>query len=456
MTVSCVAPSSYTRTGARLDERLFGEVVADVFAGWGGASLGVEMATGNPVAVCVNHCPEAIRYHAINHPHARHIETDVYEVDPRDALGGRLCGLAWFSPDCRHFSRARGAAPVSARVRSLAWVVVKWATVARPRVLMIENVREFMDWGPIRKRRTASRLVVEDGSGRPVMEPIPGRKGETFRRWVSMLRRAGYDVEWKVLDAAEHGAPQHRRRLFVIARCDGKPVKWAAPTHARPQDAAAKGLKPYRTAAECIDWSIPCPSIFDRKLAEKTQRRIAMGIKRFVLDNPHPFIVHVNHGGSDFRSQSVDAPMSTGAHGQALVVPSLATTGYGEREGQGPRVRGVDEPMTTVVGGGRKAAIIAPTLVGLGGADYAAKPRDIDRPAGTTVPHSRAAVCAAFLAQFYGGMVGKPADAPTPSVTAIDHNALIRMNFGEKLIGNSVPPPVVAALVRANVSELCK
>jgi DNA (cytosine-5)-methyltransferase 1 len=295
------------------------EIIVDTFAGGGGASDGISQALGREVDVAINHDEAAIRMHEANHPKTKHYIEDVWKAAPRMVTGGRPVGLLWASPDCKHFSRAKGGKPVSKNIRSLAWVVCRWAAEAQPRIIILENVREFADWGPLvprwacadcpwkgtegqaklaqpRHRRRcpeceSSRLSEEAGT----LIPDPKRKGLTFRRFTGRLRNLGYEVDHKVLNAADYGAPTHRRRLFLVARRDGKAIRWPEPTHGDPKKLKDDmlGLKPYRTAAECIDWSLPCPSIFDRKkpLADATLRRIAHGIKRYVLDNPKPFIV---------------------------------------------------------------------------------------------------------------------------------------------------------------------
>ncbi|WP_081847920.1 DNA cytosine methyltransferase [Microbulbifer sp. HZ11] len=279
----------------------FGELIVDSFAGGGGASTGIEAALGRPVDIAINHDEQAIAMHTVNHPQTRHYCESVWEVDPREACQGRPVGLAWFSPDCRHFSKAKGGTPVSPRVRGLAWVVLRWIGTVRPRVVILENVEEFKTWGP----------VVRNGDGDYM--PCKKRRGNTFNSFLNAIRRQGYQVETRELRACDFGAPTIRKRLFLIARCDGQPITWPEPTH-------GPGLQSYRTAADIIDWNIPCPSIFDRKrpLAENTQRRIARGIQRFVIDNPEPYIVgkqaqflteHAN--GSNPRSWSAAEPLRT-------------------------------------------------------------------------------------------------------------------------------------------------
>ncbi|HET8550874.1 MAG TPA: DNA cytosine methyltransferase [Gammaproteobacteria bacterium] len=346
------------------------EIVVDLFAGGGGASTGIENGIGRPVDIAVNHDPLAIAMHRINHPHTRHFCESVFKVNPREVTGNRPVGLLWASPDCTHHSKAKGGKPVSNKRRGLAWVVIKWARRVRPRVIKLENVEEFADWGPLT----------------PEGKPDKVRKGQTFLLWVSQLERLGYRVEWRELRGCDYGAPTIRKRLFVIARCDGLPIAWPAPTH-------GIDLLPVRTAAECIDWSIPCPSIFERRrpLADNTLRRIAKGVVRYVLESDEPFLVNLTHGG---RDESISAPFRTitGANRgeKALVVPTLVQTGYGERQGQAPRVPGLQKPLGTVVAGGSKHALVA-----------------------------------AFLAKHYGGVIGHGVDRPAGTITTQDHHAVV-------------------------------
>lgn len=348
-----------------------GEIIVDNFAGGGGASLGIEWATGRPVDVARNHDPEAIAMHRVNHPATQHRVEDVWHADPRDDAAGRPVGLAWFSPDCKHFSKAKGGKPVEKKIRDLAWVVVRWAERVRPRIIALENVEEFKDWGPL----------TEDG------KPCPVQKGLTFRRWVKALRDLGYRVDWRELRACDYGAPTIRKRLFLVARCDGEPIVWPAPTH-------GPGLRPYRTAAECIDWSLPCPSIFltkaeaaklgvRRPLAEATLRRIARGVKRYVIDAAEPFIIPLTHTG-DARVYPLNDPLrtiTTAKRGEQALVAPFFVPRYGEREGQDPRCRSVEEPIPTVVPSSNGANVVA-----------------------------------AFLAQHNTGMTGHDARAPVSTI----------------------------------------
>ncbi|MFK7601869.1 DNA cytosine methyltransferase [Deinococcus sp. SM5_A1] len=360
-----------------------GELVIDNFAGGGGASTGLEQALGRPVDIAINHDEEAIAMHRINHPHTQHFCESVWEVDPRQVTAGRKVALAWFSPDCKHFSKAKGGKPVSKEIRGLAWVALRWAATVQPRVIVVENVEEFKTWGPLG----------DDG------RPCPQQSGRTFRSWVNALTRQGYQVQWRELRAYEYGAPTSRKRLFILARRDGQPITWPEVSHGKPTDARVLSgeLSPWLTAAQCIDWDIPCPSIFTRKkpLVVATNRRIAQGILRYTLQAARPFVVTCNHQGDGFRGQGLDEPMKTltaahDAHGLVaaqvvrhnhgqkpadavnepartvttqhnhlnLVTAALAPR-YSEREGQAPRAQAVDVPSPTVTtdGNGTRLAV---------------------------------------------------------------------------------------------------
>lgn len=383
-------------------------LVVDLFAGGGGASTGIEAALGRDVDIAINHDETALAVHRVNHPRTRHLEADIWEVKPREAVGGRPVELLWASPDCTHFSVAKGDVPRCSGRRSLAWAVVRWAKDVRPRVILLENVREFQGWGPLGK----------DG------RPDRARAGKTFGAWVGALERAGYVVEWRVLDASAFGAPTRRRRLFVCARRDRLPIRWPKPTH-------GPGLLPYRTASECIDWSIPCPSIFERKkpLAPKTLWRVAEGIKRYVLESASPFIVEMNHSN---KPRGVDEPLGvvTTQHNRFnLVTPFVAKVNHGKDEHRGAPLT---EPLSTVTATQRGHAIIAPTLVQTGyGEREGQRPRalDIEQPLGTCVSGQKHALVSAFLDRHFGDRgrgetYSLPLDGPVATVTARDHHSL--------------------------------
>lgn len=333
-----------------------GELIVDLFAGGGGASTGIEQAFGRHVSVAVNHSPDAVALHAANHPHTKHLISDVFEVDPVVATEGRQVGLLWASPDCRHFSKCVSGKPRSKKVRALAWVVVKWAAAVRPRVIATENVEEFVTRGPLG----------------PDGQPCPERKGRTFNRWVGQLRRLGYKVEWRELRACDYGAPTMRKRFFLIARCDGLPIRWPAATHGKPDSPEVRRgkLLPWRSAADCIDWSVPSHSIFlskeegrevgvKRPLADATLRRVARGVERFVLNAAEPFIVNTRNG---------------------------------ERPGQLARVRSIHEPFWTVTAQGSQGALAEPVIA---------------PPLST-----------AFITKYRKNSVGAAASDPFPTVTA--------------------------------------
>lgn len=444
----------------------------DSFAGAGGASIGIEAALGRPVDIAINHDAAAIAAHQANHPETRHYQCDVFEVDPVEATGGRPVGLAWFSPDCTHHSKAKGGKPRCGKRRALAWVVVRWAAAVRPRVIMLENVEEFAGWGPLGR----------DG------RPCPRRRGETFRAWVGHLEALGYRVEYRELVAADYGAPTTRKRLFLIARCDGRPIVWPKPSHGLGRRA------PWRTAAEIIDWGLPCPSIFGRKkpLAEKTLVRIAKGLERFVFGSltPYmvggaglaPFLVKTKHGGGGFRGQSLEAPLYTvtSKNGDALCAAFLAKH-YGGVVGHG-----VERPLGAVTAVDHHS-LVAGYLAKLRGTSHSA---GLDSPLPTiTAGGTHLAEVRAFLVKYYGAGFGQSIGEPCHTITTKDrlglvtvcgadyvladiglrmlqpHELMAAQGFPEtyrldgskatrvRLIGNSVCPPVAEALVRANAAE---
>lgn len=463
------------------------EIIVDNFAGGGGASAGIEAALGRPIDYAINHDPEAIAMHRANHPRTHHFCESVWDVSPRDIARGRPVGLAWFSPDCTFHSKARGGKPFrerdpARRRRGLAWIVIPWIKATRPRVIMLENVEEFADWGPL----------LPDG------RPCPLRRGLTFRRWHRQIENLGYQIDMRELRACDYGAPTTRKRLFVIARCDGEEIVFPEATH-------GPGLQPYRTAAECIDWSIPCPSIFtrERPLAEATLRRIARGVMRYVVNNPRPFIVpyySTTSPGAD-RIASIDAPLptQTTANRFALIAPSIINTRNGERVGQAPRVRDIQEPLPTVTAIGSQGALVAAFLARhYGGHENDGSSLTIPMHTITTKDHH--ALVAAFLLKYYGTDQDPRIDEPLGTVTTRDRFGLVTVHgeqyrivdigmrmltprelfnaqgfrhdyiidhgideHGEimpltktaqvRMCGNSVPPAVAEALVRANLIE---
>lgn len=499
------------------------EIIVDNFAGGGGASTGIEMAIGRSVDIAINHDLNAVAMHTTNHPNTLHYCESVFDVKPRVATAGRKVGLAWFSPDCRHFSKAKGAKPVEKEIRGLAWIVLRWALDVRPRVGMLENVSEFQTWGPL--------LAAE-------MRPDPERVGETFQAFVGMLTTGiaadhpalaecceflkistdseqarqlinglGYVVEFRELRACDYGTPTIRKRFFMVMRCDGRPITWPEITHGDPATAAVKSgmLKPWRSAAECIDWSIPCPSIFGRKkpLAVNTMRRIARGIQRYVKGSKKPFIVKCNHTGAGydvFRGQDIKDPLQTitKKHGYAVVVPHLTkfrtgatgqpvtspaptiTAGTSVRPGGNGHALGVasavlapvitrqfgnstghrvDAPLGTITaGGGGKSQFTAATLIQVG---YGERPGQAPRvpglgkPLGTVVAGGgKHAIVAAHMVKHYGGNYTGPGaalDEPAHTVTVTDHHALVTSHL-VKLRGTcrdgqrtDVPAPTVTA-----------
>ncbi|QDU67661.1 DNA cytosine methyltransferase [Engelhardtia mirabilis] len=476
------------RYGACEGAQLFDELVVDNFAGGGGASIGIEQALGRSVDVAINHDREAVAMHRANHPGARHLCQDVFRAKPLEVTGGRPVGLAWFSPDCTYFSKARGGRPIrDTRRRDLAWVVIRWAKTVRPRVILLENVEEFRTWGPLGRDR----------------RPCPRRRGRTFERWVSELRSAGYDVEWRELRGCDYGAPTTRKRLFLIARCDGQPISWPEATHGPDQ------ALPFRSAAECIDWSIACRSVFERKkpLADKTLHRIATGLRRIVLEAPQPYLVRLQ-GTSEAHlraaSSATDAPLGAvcagGGH-HALVAP-FTVPRHGERPTQAPRCRAIDRPAPTVTGTANGASLVAAWLVKHYGGVYG---HGLERPAGSVTtrdshglasttlegPTDRGRLVADLIRTYAPGPLrtdeagrvllmvdGANHALVDVGMRMLDPRELFRcQGFPEdyiddwgidddgsrvaftkatrtRLVGNSVCPPVVEAIVRANALEL--
>ena len=547
-----------------------GELIVDNFAGGGGASTGIELATGYSVDIAINHDPEAIKMHKANHPNTKHYCENVWAVDPAKACTGHPVALAWFSPDCKHFSKAKGGKPKDKNIRGLAWVACRWAGLVRPRVIMLENVEEFKTWGPLGRRH----------------HPIKAKQGKTFEKFVQQLTDLGYEVEFRELVAADYGAPTMRKRFFMIARCDGKPIVWPEPTHAPADSDEVKAglLKPYVGAYTQIDFSKPCPSIFDsseeikekygiravRPLTPKTMERIARGLKKFVLDNPEPFIVPIGYGerkGQAPRVHDIEKPLPTivGSGKHYLCEPKLAPylsvnrenhfgsdmrepvhtitannqhmlmtptlIQYHSETAQG-EVRGqtIEDPIMTVDGSNRYGLVTSFIQKYYGG-NYQGNGSDIKEPLHTITTLERNAMCAvnliqmnnhcdgrdvkepiptitagdghfgevrAFLIKYYGQGTGQDIKAPLDTVTAQDRFGLVTINgvdyqiadiglrmleprelygcqgFPEDYIidhdytgktyprseqvrrcGNAVCPPIPAALVRANLPELC-
>lgn len=403
------------------------ELIVDNFAGGGGASAGIELALGRPVDLAWNHCREAVAMHQANHPRTVHYCESVWDAKPAEATQGRPVGLAWFSPDCKHFSKAKGGKPRDKKIRGLAWVVLRWVREARPRVIILENVEEFQTWAPVTPAGQASTW----------------RKGWFFRCFVGALRRRGYAVEWRELRACDYGAPTIRKRFFLVARCDGRAIVWPEATHAAPASEAVKKrkLKPWRTAAECIDWSLPCPSIFTRArpLAPATCRRIAKGIMRYVVDAAEPFIVPLTHqGDSDRVTRMGDSvPTVTAAHrGElAMVSPFVANTRNGERAGQEPRVRGVSEPSWTVTAQGSQHAIVSAFLAQHNNhqGTIPSTGRGVAEPMSTvTAKGCQQGLVTAHITKFRANSVGHGVDEPMHTITA---NSFVKRPGGAAPIG---------------------
>lgn len=484
-------------------ETFDGEIIVDNFAGGGGASTGIEIATGRLVALAVNHDPAAILMHRTNHPYTEHFQASVWDIDPKAVCRGRPVGLAWFSPDCKHFSKAKGAALVDRKIRGLAWITLRWAATVRPRVIILENVEEFQTWGPVRKGKPVKKLA-----------------GTTFRKFIDQLTELGYTVEYRELIAADYGAPTSRKRFYLVARCDGKPIVWPKPTHSKT---GADGLPKWRSAAEIIDWSLPCPSVFASKaeimeryglkavrpLAKNTMRRVIRGVDKFTIRSGKPFIVPTGYGerkGQAPRVHDIDAPVPTivGTGKENLCRPLLApVTVTNTSNSVGGTVGAPVHTVTTAgnqmlvtpflaecnhSGGGHIApvtdahktitakhtgGIVAPALIqyhteqtehvrasGLGTpintvdasnrygltcanlVEYytGGRPLDVQAPMHTVTSHDREAVVAAHIAKYYGGVVGEKVGEPLPTVTAIDHNAVCAAHV-VKFKGDNVGTP---------------
>lgn len=440
------------RTSAQLN--LLDEIIVDNFAGGGGASTGMELATGRSVAIAINHDPDAILMHKTNHPHTEHLQASVWDVDPREVCRGRPVGLAWFSPDCKHFSKAKGAALVDRNIRGLAWIVLRWAGTVRPRVIILENVEEFVTWGPVRKGK-----------------PVKKKAGQTFWKWKSQLMDLGYHVEHREIVAADLGAPTTRKRFVLVARCDGRPIVWPERTHGPldSEEVRAGELLPWRSAAEIIDWSQPCYSVFATKqelkewygvtavrpLAPNTMRRVIRGVDKFTIRSGRSFLVECNHGG-DGRTRAEVEPVNTitrkytcglcdpllapltfsntgGSVGTDVSEPvhTIRTAGgqimasasliqYHTEQTERVRANGMGLPLPTVDASNRYGLTTAQLVEYFGNG----RPIDVRDPMHTVTSHDREAVVCAHISKYYGGVVGAEATEPLPTVTAVDHNAV--------------------------------
>lgn len=474
-----------------------GEIIVDSFAGGGGASTGLELALGRVVDAAINHDPAAILMHKTNHPYTEHYQASVWDIDPKVVCRGRPVDVAWFSPDCKHFSKAKGAALVDKKIRGLAWITLRWAGTVRPRVIFLENVEEFQTWGPVRKGK-----------------PLKKKAGQTFRKFIQQLRDLGYEVEWRELVAADFGAPTTRKRFVLIARCDGQPIMWPEPTHApRDSEAVKSGkLLPWRSAAEIIDWSLPCPSIFDTKaavmekyglkavrpLADNTMRRVIRGVDKFTIKSGEPFLVEANHTSTKtkydtFRGGSVHDPMRTvtAIHGrgvcdpllapitvtntsnsvgstagdpvrtvttagnQMLVTPSLMCIG---QTGGGNRIRDVREPVPTTVSK-QETCVTAASLI-----QYHSEQTEHVRASGLGVPiqtidaSNRYALTSAQLVEYYGNGNALDVQNPMHTVTSHDREALVAahvVKFKGTNLGSHAADPVQTVTASAGKSRSC-
>lgn len=441
-------------------DNLFRELIIDNFAGGGGASTGIELALGQPVDIAINHDGDAIAMHKVNHPYTKHYQEDVFAIEPEQVTGGRPVGVAWFSPDCKHFSRAKGGKPVEKKIRGLSWVILKWAlSKVAPRVIFMENVPEIQTWCP---------LIEQNGK----LYPDMSRKGETFNGFISMLTNGineehpalqeaceflnieiksqeyyklvhglGYSVKFKELKACDYGAPTIRKRFYLIARNDGLPIVFPKPTHG-----AAKGLMPYRSAAECIDFTIPCKSIFCRNkdLSENTLRRIARGLDKFVIKNPKPFIMQMNY---ENAPQDIETPLSTitAINKHYVVNPTIVPIGYGERKGQAPQIEpyimtnntnnaphSTSEPLPTITTGNRNF-LCMPSLIQYHSEQRKCEVRGqkIDKPIMTIDSSPRYALNACYISKYFSGekQAGSDIKKPLSTITGIDHNSLVAVNL---------------------------
>jgi DNA (cytosine-5)-methyltransferase 1 len=436
------------------------ELIIDNFAGGGGTSTGLEAAFGRPVDIAINHDPEALAMHAMNHPYTKHLCESVWDVDPIKVTKNQPVALVWLSPDCKHFSKAKGGAPVEKRIRGLAWVALRWAAKCKPRVIMLENVEEFKTWGPLIEKMVRYQ---DHETGETIEElkwmPDPARRGETFDSFVRQLRAHGYVVDWRELRACDFGAPTIRKRFFLVARRDGRPIRWPVATHGAPASPGVlAGLQaPHRTAAECIDWSLPCPSIFRRKrpLAEATMRRIAKGIMRYVVNAANPFIVGAGGPAYSGKPVPVDQPFGTLTTENHRAVVTAFLNEHANASTQ--RVFAANEPMRTICGQvkGGHFSLVSAALVGVGGRAGDSRPRGVDEPTATITAKGDTAVGVAFLAKHYTGVVGSNLEDPIGTVTSSDHHSLVHAHLTKFRTGSTgselgEPVPTITAGPKEN------
>lgn len=421
---------SQERNRGQID--VFDEIIVDNFAGGGGASTGIELASGRVVNIAINHDPDAILMHKTNHPYTEHIQASVWDVNPVTVCRGRPVGLAWFSPDCKHFSKAKGAALVDRNIRGLAWIVLRWAGMVRPRVIILENVEEFVTWGPVRKGRPVKKL-----------------SGKTFLRWKSQLEALGYDVEHRELIAADYGAPTTRKRFVLVARCDGRPIVWPERTHAQKDSEEVKSgkLLPWRSAAEVIDWSVPSYSVFDSKaeikekygvtavrpLAKNTMRRIIRGVDKFTIKSGEPFLVECNHGG-DGHTRDVGSPINTltGKYTGGVCEPVVAPFTFSNTGGSVGAP--VSEPVHTIRTAGGQVMASA-NLMSIGQTGGGDRIRDARDPAPTCVSKQETCMVAASLIQYHTEQTenvrANGVSVPLPTVDASNRYGLTCANLVE-------------------------
>lgn len=472
---------------------IFNEIIVDNFAGGGGASTGIELAIGHSVEIAINHDPAAIAMHKVNHPDTEHYCESVWDINPVKAVKGRPVALCWFSPDCKHFSKAKGSKPVEKSIRGLAWIAVRWAATVKPRVIMLENVEEFKTWGPLLKNNM----------------PDPAKKGYTFEHFIKSLKKLGYDVDYKELKACDYGAPTIRKRFFLIARRDRKPIIWPEATHGDPKSLEVKSgkLKPWRTAGEIIDWSLPCPSIFDRKkdLSENTLKRIARGMEKFIINSKNPYLVkenqadflisyHSERQDGEVRGLSLNSPIHTldTSNRFGLVTAFISEYYGGFYKGAGSDL---DNPVATITTKERHALVTAfiaqqyKSSIG----------NSVEQPLGAITTVNKASLVTAFLLKYYGSDIGQDINSPLHTVTTKDRFGLVTIkgqdyqivDIGMRMLqphelfkaqgfpdnyiidhdstgkpypktaqvarcGNAVPPPFAEALVKANLPEICE